>query len=81
MHFWESHNCYLATLQTKKREKEESEQKEKELREKILSVMKDKEERRLAEEREALRRRLSGQVRLKSSVVMTKYLGGRPPHR
>ena len=65
----------------KKKEKEDNEKKEKELREKILNVMKDKEERRLTQEREALRRRLSGQVRLKSAVVMTKYLGSKPPHR
>ena len=67
-------------LQEKEREKAENERKERELREKILSVMKEKEERRLAEEREALRRRLSGQVRLRSAVVISKAFKSKPPH-
>jgi len=68
-------------IEDKAREKADNERKEKELREKILAVMKEKEERRLAEEREALRRRLSGQVRLRSAVVLSKAFKSKPPHR
>lgn len=57
----------------------ENERKERELRDKILRQVREKEERRRAAEREALRKRISGQVRLKSAIVLAKHFKGTPP--
>ncbi|XP_013389923.1 A-kinase anchor protein 17A-like [Lingula anatina] len=59
-------------LESEKRKKERLERQEKELRDKILKNVKLMEERKQEKEREFLRKKVAGQTRLKSAVIMKK---------
>ena len=63
-------------LEMEKKKKEKLERQERLLREKILKNMKVVEERKQEKQREDLRKKISGTTRLKSAVIMHKWLGG-----
>jgi len=62
----------LRSLQEQQRKKTALEQQEREMRDKLLRKLREAEEKRQEERREELRRKISGQIRLRSTVAMRK---------